>query len=68
MAIKALDLVLKPKLMSFAEAAGLPIAATTAIAALDAGGAGAGSWLLIHAAAGGGAPARSRAACYHDSS
>jgi NADPH:quinone reductase-like Zn-dependent oxidoreductase len=52
-AIKALDLVLKPKIMSFAEAAGLPIAAATAIVALDTGGVGPGTRLLIHAAAGG---------------
>jgi NADPH:quinone reductase-like Zn-dependent oxidoreductase len=39
--------------MRFEGAAGLPIAATTAIAALNAGDVGPGTRLLIHAAAGG---------------
>ena len=51
--VKVAALVHKPKSMSFSEAAGLPIAAATAIAALNAGDVGAGTKLLIHAAAGG---------------
>lgn len=51
--VKAAALVHKPQSMSFAEAAGLPIAAATAIAALNAGNVGPGTKLLIHAAAGG---------------
>jgi NADPH:quinone reductase-like Zn-dependent oxidoreductase len=52
-AIKSLGLVHRPQRMDFNEAAGLPIAAATAISALDAGAVGPGTRLLIHAAAGG---------------
>lgn len=51
--VKATALVHKPQAMNFAEAAGLPIAAATATAALNAGNVGPGTKLLIHAAAGG---------------
>lgn len=51
--VKTAALAHKPKAMSFAEAAGLPVAAATATAALDAGNVGPGTRLLIHAAAGG---------------
>ena len=51
--LKASAIVRKPAGMSFAEAAALPIAAATAIAALDACEVGAGTKLLIHAASGG---------------
>lgn len=43
----------KPSNISFTEAAALPVAAATAMTALDAGGVGQGSRVLIHAASGG---------------
>lgn len=51
--VPASILVRKPALMSFAQAAGLPVAAATATAALDRGEVGPGTRVLIHAAAGG---------------
>ncbi|MGI4798736.1 MAG: NADP-dependent oxidoreductase, partial [Janthinobacterium lividum] len=42
-----------PSRLTAIEAAGVPVAAATAIAALDAGGVRAGSRILIHAASGG---------------
>lgn len=52
-AVDASKLVRKPRAMSFAEAAGLPVAAAAATAALNAGEVGPGTKILIHAAAGG---------------
>ncbi|WP_404477517.1 NADP-dependent oxidoreductase [Novosphingobium sp. BL-52-GroH] len=51
--VPASNLVSKPPAMSFTQAAALPVAAATAIAALDAGNVGEGTRVLIHAAAGG---------------
>lgn len=52
-AVKADSLARKPDNLSFEEAAALPNAAVTAVAALDAGAVGEGTRVLIHAAAGG---------------
>lgn len=51
--VKAASLTRKPNALNFNEAAGLPVAAATATAALNAGNVGAGTRVLIHAAAGG---------------
>lgn len=52
-ALKASAVSLKPKVMGFAEAAGLPVAAATATSALNDGNVGKGTRIVIHAAAGG---------------
>jgi NADPH:quinone reductase-like Zn-dependent oxidoreductase len=53
LAVDAGKVAKKPANISMAEASALPIAVVTAVAALDAGGVGEGSKILIHAAAGG---------------